>query len=439
VVLRWDQSNIPDVVAFNVSRGLPGAQLEPLLRSTSTRVTDRSVSGGTTFCYVVQAVDAAGNLSEPSNQLCVNTDGSAVGGDTETIAGLIVPDIDSVSCTATLASSITSDLTLDQMCYLVNDDVEILEFADVVIPAGTILKFAQNVGLTVTANASLSVNGQQDRPVVLTGQEDSVGYWRGIIFDQSNNSDNQIVNTVVQYAGVTASDSALTVRSFSTSPARLRVQGSVFQFSRGFGVSISGADARIDAFDGNTLTENFAPANFGPLVLAQISTGNSFIGNTRDTINVPRLSVDSDLIIPNLGVPLRTNGLTVTQQSTLTIDAGVEMEFGPGSALFIEQSNLAVRGVADNPVLFTGREKTPGSWGGVHLVDSTSSTLEGLTIEFGGAAVAEHDANLSLVNSTAALSNVVLESSAGFGVFVDGDSQFSNFSNVQQINNMFQQ
>ncbi len=442
VELRWDISRIDDVVAFNVYRALSGETPELLLRSTSTRMTDTSVSGGIRYCYQIEAVDAAGNRSSRTDELCVTTQGSVVnqsGGSAGAIIGnLTLPNVDNISCDAVFPTAISEDAVFSEPCYLVNADVEILLFADVIIEAGTVLKFAQGTGLVVTTDASLAVNGLPESPIIFTGQEDSRGYWRGITYDQSESDDNQVVNAVIEYAGQ-GQVAAIQVRAFAGSRARMRIQNSLIRNNSWTGIWLGAGTMRLDAFDGNTITENRQPATISPVLLSSVSGSNDFTGNEFDQITVPRLPISNEeLVIPDLDVPLKSFGLTLSN-SNLIVDAGVEMIFDPNISIILgQQSNLIVNGSTDNPVLFTGDEKNPGAWGGVHLVDSPNSTIEGLTIEYGGQAVARFNANLSLTNSSVTLKDSTFRGSAGYGYFADEDSQVIELGNVQQIDNALQ-
>ncbi len=440
VVLQWTISNISDVVAFNVYRAASDQPSALLLRSTSTEMTDTSVTGGIEYCYRVEAVDAAGNTSGQTEDFCVTTQGTAIGATNQSsvsVGGLNVPEVDNISCSAVFPATIPEDAVFAEPCYLVNADVEITGFADVDIAAGTVLKFAQGTGLLVTANASLSVNGLTESPVIFTGQEDVRGFWRGITYDQTESEDNQVVNAVIEYAGQ-GQLAALAVNSFEGSRSRIRLQGSLIRNNAWTGVRLNAASTRLDLFDGNTMTENRFPAYISPLLLSSISANNTFTGNEIDEITVPRLGIDTDTVFPDLGVALRNYGITLTN-ADLTIDAGVEIIFGPGISMFVEDdSNLIVNGTADNPVLFTSSVRGAGEWGGVHLTDSPDSRLEGLIIEYGGEPVARYNANLALDNSSVTLKDVTLRNSSGYGYFADENSQVTDLGNVQQTNNALQ-
>lgn len=442
VTLTWSITSIDDVVAFNVDRKIQGEEFRPLLRSTSTRITDVSVSGGIEYCYQIQSVDGASNTSDFTEPLCVNTSGTAnsqMGGGSDTAASLFDPDVSDISCDAIFPTAITESEDFNESCYLVNDDVEILSIADVSIGAGTVLKFAQGTGINVTAQASLSAVGDIDNPVVFTGQREIPGHWRGITYDRTGSLDNQIVNAVIEYAGA-GQGAALTVQSRSSDRARIRVERSLIRRSSWFGVDLNNGSTRLDAFAGNVLTENRQPGNISPVLLSSLSNDNVLTGNDIDQVSVGALTIIDDTIIPNLGIPLRNFGLTLIN-ADLTIDAGVEIIFVPGVAVSIDGGDLIINGSSESPVVLTSNVEEPGGWGGVKLIDSTNSTLEGVIIEYGGETLTRFrfNANLSLESSTASLRDVTLRDSAAFGVFADENSMLNNLGNVQELNNLLQQ
>ena len=428
LVVGWTASNVSDVVAFEVYRGTDGATPEPLIRTTSTEVTDPSVSGGTEYCYQVVAIDASGNTSERSDPpFCLNTTGNVVtptSGNIEAVSNLVIPDVDSIDCSAVFPEPVvTVPLTLDGPCYSVTQNVSVSNFADLIIEAGTVLKFDEGVGLKITSTGSMSVNGTPQSPVVFTGKENAEGYWRGIHFEDARSMDNRISHAVIEFAGY-ANSEALLVTSTVGSRARLSVNGSLIRYTAGYGISFSSLGTDIVAFDDNVITDNDKTADIGPLILPMLGTNNDFTGNLDTLINVPSLTITSDLIIPDLGVPLKSNGLVV-EQANLTIDAGVGMRFQPGKSVQIYDGDLLVNGTLESPVLLSGLVRESGSWGGVHLIRSAASNIKNTTIEYGGAAAVLYNANLGLQDSSATVSNVTLRYSSGYGVFVDSGSSLS--------------
>ncbi|MDC0675137.1 right-handed parallel beta-helix repeat-containing protein [Nannocystis radixulma] len=78
------------------------------------------------------------------------------------------------------------------------------------------------------------------------------------------------------------------------------------------------------------------------------------------------------------------------ENGTLTIEAGVTLQFMPGAELavgFERAAQLLVRGTPEAPVRFTaaGEQAKPGAWKGVALYDhADGSEIHGLVLEFAG-------------------------------------------------------
>ena len=436
VEVSWD-TDVSVVFAFTVFRGVDGEIPVPYVRSTSVRIEDPAVSSGLEHCYQVAAVNTNNIPSARTEPVCITVGSEAVGTTADSFPALSIPDADAIDCLATFPDSpIIEDLTLSEPCYNVTQTTSLAAFADVVIPAGTVLKFAQGVGLEIEGDASLSVEGNPQNPVVFTGMEAAPGFWTGLHFNAARSPDNSIVNAVIEYAGNGSNNAALRVTSTVANRSRLSVVGSLFRFTEGFGISISDLGTQIDAFDNNVIVENDISADIGPLILPMIGSNNNFTGNLDPLINVPRLTISENLIIPDLGVPLKSNGLLLNQ-ANLTLNAGVEMRFqGDNAFVEIDGGDLFINGTVENPVLLRGTFAEPGHWGGVHLIDSTASNLSNVTIEHGGAMVTRFNANLSAVNSSLTVSNVTLSNSSGFGFASDGQSNVTGMFDF--INNLLQ-
>ena len=70
--LSWLANTESDLAGYIVLRAeAPGDNMQPLMRDLikENRYTDRTVTAGVTYSYVVIAVDKAGNRSTPSNRV----------------------------------------------------------------------------------------------------------------------------------------------------------------------------------------------------------------------------------------------------------------------------------------------------------------------------------------------------------------------------------
>jgi len=79
LALTWTSSQIDDVASFQILRGAKGSVTTPVATVTTTAYTDVNLVDATEFCYVIKAVDAAGNESGVSNEICTSTGGVNVG------------------------------------------------------------------------------------------------------------------------------------------------------------------------------------------------------------------------------------------------------------------------------------------------------------------------------------------------------------------------
>lgn len=129
--------------------------------------------------------------------------------------------------------------------------------------------------------------------------------------------------------------------------------------------------------------------------------------------------------------------VTVPDGAKLVIQPGTALTFGAGASLVVRAGKLEALGTEDAPILFTGAEKTPGSWGGVVLQDasSTENTLSHVTIEYGGSAPSGSGmkAALRLSGTAATPSRLALTAStlrhgSGHGLAIDAFSRLPVFT-----------
>ena len=130
-----------------------------------------------------------------------------------------------------------------------------------------------------------------------------------------------------------------------------------------------------------------------------------------------------------------TCDVTVAAGATLTIEQGVEVDFGGTRGLYVEGTLIAA-GTAGQPILFTAANKTPGSWIGVTVRGTSTtfnsgSTLDYVTIEYG--AYPNGDANLNVYYASVTISHSTFRYSDEYGIATDdtgwvdvSDSTFTN-------------
>ncbi len=446
VVLRWDQEGVDAVAGFNIYRGDTADSLSqtPLIHVTSTSVTDATISAGQEYWYAVSAVDARGSESELSEPVQVIASGIAIAEPeappvvVPDDAGLTVPDTTAISCTAFFPDyNIDTELQLAPGCYLVEQDVVVDNFGALLLQPGVVLKFEAGSKLLIETNGRLESEGTDENPVVLTGQQPSIGWWWGVEFNRSNDSRNVISRTVIEYHGVNTNSAAgISVVSSTNDPSRLRVENSLIRFGGWYGIDVTGLDANLASFKGNLITQNRRAASTTYTSIKFFNDGSSFTDNTENRLFVTGASYDEDLVIDDIGIPLEVAGI-IQVSGNIIINEGVEMYFLEDHA-FTVSGNLAVRGEADNPVVMSSKQGTPGTWQGLQLIENANAQLSNLIIENGGAIGGRNPEGSNLFANTArmALDNVTLRSSSSYGYYETGtDVVIDEAENINVIDN----
>ncbi len=75
ISLSWTASQINDVASFEVLTGATGSVTTRIATLTTTAYNHSNVASATEYCYRIKAVDAAGNASSLSEQMCATTGG----------------------------------------------------------------------------------------------------------------------------------------------------------------------------------------------------------------------------------------------------------------------------------------------------------------------------------------------------------------------------
>ncbi len=382
VRLIWEQSNIGDVVAWNLFRGTNGNEPQIQIRTTSNVATDTTVITGETYCYQGQALDASGNPSAVSNVLCL-TVGDEVSPDdnmTNAQSQWNVPALESLSCNQTLSSEQVrqGNTTLVRGCYQVPQTLRVTESSTLVIPEGTVLKFAQAAKLLVTNGGALSIEGSLQAPVILTGNISARGYWGGIEFQDSISPNNLISGAVIQYGG---GDDA--VAAFSAIGSRFRMVDTLMRFNekQAFNLRLNNT---INEFSGNRITENDSIGTAIPDLLASLAGNSDFTGNIENLIDVPRNNYRNvQITIPDLGVPLSWNGINMDNGS-IQISPGTRLEMVPVSSINVDGGFTAI-GTAENPIVIQGSSTTSTpNWGGIRLAGREDKIFNHVNIIDGG-------------------------------------------------------
>jgi len=283
------------------------------------------------------------------------------------------------------------------------------------IQDGAHIEFAPNTGLYIgdSDDGDIRITGYTDG-VILTSnaQSPAAGDWAGLFIGTHSSTTSHIEGLTIEYGGAAGANLVLNGAAFSIINSNIRhssthgmlstssepsIQYSEFRDNLGDGIFCANDDCLDDvqgSFSNNTVTANAgAPMVIDHRDVFALSTTSSFQGNGEAGIRVYGGVVENDTLWPGVDEPfVLQDSLMVEGNSSpvLTLLDGAELRFTPGTGLVVGDSNdgdLIVSGTA-NGVLLTSSESSPaaGDWNGVQLGSDVSSTtdIEGLTVEFGG-------------------------------------------------------
>lgn len=447
ISLSWAQSAINDVAAFRVLSGEGQGMLEALARVTSTTLTDAGLNSGVEYCYLVSAIDASENESAPTDIVCATTTGSPVSGGSEpiedpqpTISGDFLSSIDvsGLQCDLVFEDDVSTVVTLDQPCYRVTETIDVRDGGQLVVSAGTVLKFESGAGLTVRQGGSLTTNGTSAAPVVFSAIDPTPGIWRGVEFVFSNSSRNSLNNTLVEYGGV-SNGAAIKTTSSSNSPSRLSLSNVLTRNSIGYGYFFA-ANTILTDTAGLSATANAAAIRASVDTISNVSADSRFVGNTVDRVELINGTITTPSTWRRFDAPYSLDSITV--RSTLSIEAGSRLEFESGGDLRVEQAgSLSALGTASETIVFTGEQTTPGYWDGIGFVfsNSVNNRLEHVVIEYAGSSATSGGGLVTVSSnispSRLSVDNAILRLNSGPGFRLMQNTLVDQFSNVQSTGN----
>ena len=122
------------------------------------------------------------------------------------------------------------------------------------------------------------------------------------------------------------------------------------------------------------------------------------------------------------------NSIDVSDNATLTIDPGVTLIFSQGADFRVQNDGLLLAsGTEAERILFTGAIRSPGYWQGIDINSAAESTINFVTVEYGGD---DSLANIDVrFDARANITNSIIRRSGNWGVRIAGSATITEFSN----------
>lgn len=288
-----------------------------------------------------------------------------------------------------------TDLTVDYIVEGVGDVT-----GKLTIDPGVVIEFAEDAGLDILDNGSISAVGTEALPIILTAESKVPGFWRGVQV-QSNSVLNQIEYVTISYGGGEAFNSNDMRGNLILWPeSRLSADNCTLINSGSYGVNI-GHDVEVPSFTDNVLTDNQTAGYLHATTMNVLDESNEMTGNDNDYVEVLVGDLNPGTVtIENIGIPYRVvpccsgifRDLGIVNGVNMIIAPGVEMEFDEDCGLYIQEgSSFRAVGNTTEPIIFTGVNKIAGAWRGLYFsfTNSPNNLVENARIEYAGSGDAD--------------------------------------------------
>ncbi len=354
---------------------------------------------------------------------------------------------------------------------IITSDMTIQGLAVLTINPGVQMRFASGTGLQVGnpliggigSQGALTAVGTSAVPVVFTSAQASPapGDWKGIDFTTPTiDASTQLDYVIVEYGGSGTNNANVYLNNASfpiqrstirnSSGHGIRLQGSIsptinqdtVSQNAGYGLIQEGTAGSVTLTGSSFQNNGSYPVRVRANTVGLLS-GNTYVGNNPDAIEVIDPVVVSSQTWQNQGVPLIiTVDMTIQGLAVLTLNPGVQMRFAAGTGLHVgnpliggtgSQGALTAVGTSAAPIVFTSAQASPGpgDWKGIDFTTPTidaSTRLDYVIVEFGGAGT--NNSNIRIDGANFPVQHSTIRNSSGYGIRLTSSNPTVNFNSI---------
>jgi|GEM_PF-635339 predicted small lipoprotein YifL len=247
------------------------------------------------------------------------------------------------------------------------------------IEPGVVIAFEQGAGMDFQAKSAFKMEGTAEKPIILTGKEETKGYWRGI-YTESPSVNNKMSYVTVDYAG--GSKAALEIYKESSN---LSLDHCTFSNSKNLGMLVN-SDVEKDVHNivikNCTFTKNKIPFQTDASRLRMFDGTSSFTGNDKDYIHLGGETLHGDATWAKLDVPYFLQDNFKYEDGVLSVEPGTEIIMSSQVWVHLsDKASLVMVGTAEDPIIIRGEHDVPGFWDGL-MIDSSSPLNEIAHVNF---------------------------------------------------------
>lgn len=324
--------------------------------------------------------------------------------------------------------------------YRILPDVTVQVKGHLTVAPGATVSFDQNASARISNEdqaGALTAVGEPENRITFTGEQKTAGYWKGLKFDGSDSTANELGNCVVEYAGsesfAFANDAGAVVPVHG---ARVRIEDCDLRDTDGYGVVAHGDDTSLDAFADNELVDNAAGAVFTQAdVAGQLDAASTYATGGAGVVDVKQSGVPGGETVEWAAINGRYRILAdVTLQiaGTLSLEPGTDVAFESNAAMRINTNDgggaLSAIGESNRQITFTGEQETAGSWKGLKFdgSDDADNELQHCVVAHGGSeafAFTPAPGNVAVTSGgRLSIADSTLRDSGGYGLVETDDA-----------------
>ncbi|MEM9388888.1 MAG: hypothetical protein AAGA02_00360 [Bacteroidota bacterium] len=330
--------------------------------------------------------------------------------------------------------------------------------ANLTIDPGVLIHFEQDGGFEITSSGTLSAVGTAADSIIFTGATETPGFWRGLLFTDSDNNINEFTYCRISYGGSSNLSSEVGQANvgfgYFLNPSRIKFNNTLVRDADGKGIAMDHrTNGRFPEFSNNRVSGNSDIA----MIINVISAGDlegstEYSNNGTDAVEV--LSKNTTKALEDNAMwPVLSNGVpyhieaNILIEADLVIEAGAILEFGSDVFMRVnEDGSLLAAGTMTDRIVFTGKTKTKGFWRGLYFEDSNNviNELTYMTFEYGGSSDLTNQLGKTnfgigyfLNPSKLKMSNIISRESDGTGFAIDyrSNGELTVFENNQFSSN----
>lgn len=300
--------------------------------------------------------------------------------------------------------------------------------APVTLSGAVSMRFTEGSSMRVNDGGALYALGTMEQPIVITGGEETPGFWRGILF-RADDLTSELAHVTLEYAGREAWAGFDEAANISIdNDARLSLTNSSITDSNGYGLALN-PRAELTAFSSNTFTEVTRTAFVPDKQMGAFDSETSYEWGVR--VYATATGLDQEMTITNIYGSSRAerNFYLVGDfevNAPITLEAGVNLAFDEGSGMRVNDGGaLYAQGTEQDRIVLQGPlGDEQGTWMGVLFrADDLMSELDYIQFKDGGREAwpgIQDPANISVeAGAQVSVTNSLVQYSAGWGIWVD--------------------